>query len=51
MSRLDSNGIVPRPDASLELAMAAASAQNASKPRYLIVLASLMLVGAAAYLL
>lgn len=51
MSRLDSNGMGTRPDTSLELAMAAASAQNASKPRYLIVLASLMLVGAAAYLL
>ena len=51
MSNLDSSGMGPTRDASLELAMAAASAQNASKPRYLIVFASLMLVFAVAYLL
>jgi hypothetical protein len=51
MSRIDSGNLGAAPDASLELAMAAASAQNASRPRYLIVLASLLLVGAVAYLL
>ncbi len=51
MSRLDTTQPSVANDASLELAMAAAAAQNASRPRYLIVTALVLLVGAIGYLL
>lgn len=50
MSRFDSGSPGGPADSTLELVMAAAAAQNASRPRYLIVAALAFLLGSIAYL-